>query len=364
MPDYPHFDDEESLDGWQPDPESDEVPASVTFMEMMRHAAAKAEPPSPESVHLPYEAAPVMSETSVVPERPDLAKSLSTDGRRQAALQEQRIRRVKKRRARRNRQTVGVLGGVIRSLLVVLVAAGLMATIFTWWTPAQFLNDNVKQELSIAQATGQVTSVPTIVPTPNWLKRIGIVSGHRGPQVPPDPGAVCPDGLTEASINFGVAQLVVRNLRQHGYSVDLLDEFDPRLDNYQAAALLSIHANTCQVWPGEVVSGYLIARAAARNSARGDDDVLVNCVSQYYAQTTGLQRREGVTVDMSDYHTFREINPLTPAAIIELGFLLADRDILTGQQDKLADGITNGILCFLEPSQLPPTSISATESAP
>ncbi len=46
MPDYPHFDDEESLDGWQPDPESDEVPASVTFMEMMRHAAAKAEPPS------------------------------------------------------------------------------------------------------------------------------------------------------------------------------------------------------------------------------------------------------------------------------------------------------------------------------
>jgi len=237
----------------------------------------------------------------------------------------------------------------------VIIAAGLMATIFTWWTPSQFLADDVKQELSIAQATGQVTSVPTIVPTPNWLKRVGIVSGHRGPQVPPDPGAVCPDGLTEASITFAVSQLVVRNLRAHGYSVDLLDEFDLRLENYQAAALVSIHANTCQVWPGEVVSGYLIARAAARNSVQGNDDLLVNCIAQYYAQMTGLQRRDGVTVDMSDYHTFREIHPLTPAAILELGFLLADRPVLTGKQEEMAQGITDGILCFLEPSKPPAT---------
>nr|PZN56902.1 MAG: hypothetical protein DIU68_05340 [Chloroflexota bacterium] len=196
-----------------------------------------------------------------------------------------------------------------------------MATIFTIWTPTAFLSNNVREELSVAIATSIVTVQPTALPTPNFLRRIGIVSGHRGPEN--DPGAVCPDGLTEAEINFNVAQLVVRNLRGRGYTVDLLDEFDPRLDGYQAAALVSIHANTCQTWPnGEVVSGYLIAAAAARITARGNDQVLVDCIDRHYAAATGLQKREGVTVDMTDYHTFREIDPFTPAAIIELGFML------------------------------------------
>jgi N-acetylmuramoyl-L-alanine amidase len=194
----------------------------------------------------------------------------------------------------------------------------------------------------------------TIHPNPNWLRLIGIVSGHRGPEN--DPGAVCPDGLQEADINFDVAQVVVRNLRGLGYSVDLLDEFDGRLDNYQASALVSIHTNTCQVWPGEEVSGFLIAAAAARVTARGNDNVLVECIAQYYQSATQLQRREGLTVDMTDYHTFREIHALTPAAIIELGFMLADRDILTTKTDVMAEAITNGILCFLEPRRLPATA--------
>jgi N-acetylmuramoyl-L-alanine amidase len=372
MPNDPHFEDEQQPDKWEQNADGAEIPASVTFMEMMRHAAAKAAPPAPAAPADKLFARTVdftrqQPTKSDAPSGETISRSASAahsgiEQQREAAIEEQRIRRVKKRRARRRQRTVGVVGGIIRSFIVVIIAAGLMATIFTWWTPSQFLADNVKQELSIAQATGQVTSVPTIMPTPNWLKRIGIVSGHRGPQVPPDPGAVCPDGLTEASVTFAVSQLVVRNLRARGYSVDLLDEFDPRLDNYQAAGLVSIHANTCQEWPGEVVSGYLIARAAARNAVQGNDDILVNCVAQYYAQMTGLQRRDGVTVDMTDYHTFREIHPLTPATIIELGFLLADRPVLTDKQEEMAQGITDGILCFLEPSKPPatPTALPGT----
>jgi N-acetylmuramoyl-L-alanine amidase len=372
MPNDPHFEDEQPPDDRQKIPESAQIPASVTFMEMMRHAAAKASPPpvtpAEQLFARPTDVAqtPIVKPSSVATAAPTSAVTGAAHTGEQgnaAAIEAQRIRRVKKRRARRRQRTVGVLGGIIRSLIVVVIAAGLMATIFTWWTPAQFLADDVKQELSIAQATGQVTAAPTVMPTPNWLKRVGIVSGHRGPQVPPDPGAVCADGLTEASVNFAVSQIVVRNLRGHGYSVDLLDEFDPRLQDYQAAALVSIHANTCQVWPGEVVSGFLIARAAARNTIQGNDDVLVNCVAQYYGLLTGLDRREGVTVDMTDYHTFREIHPLTPATIIELGFLLADRAVLTERQEDMARGITDGILCFLEPSQRPatPTPISGTQ---
>jgi N-acetylmuramoyl-L-alanine amidase len=367
---------------WEDDPDGLEVPPSVTFMEMMRQAAAKSAKPTPdpaeqlfrrkvqsappptEPTPMPAPApaqAPTSTVATVVTEPPltDPAKPAedAQAAAREAAIEEQRIQRIKRRQARRRRQTVGVLGGMVRTFLGVGVAAGLLATIFTWWTPSQFLTDEVKTELSIAQATSQVTLVPTGLPTPNWLRRIGIVAGHRGPQVPPDPGAVCPDGLTEAEINFAVAQAVVRNLSARGYAVDLLDEFDPRLDNYQAAVLVSIHANTCQEWPGEIVSGFLVSAAAARVSASGNDEVLVSCIARYYEQATGLLRREGVTVDMTDYHTFREIHPSTPASIIELGFLLADRPILTGKQDAMSSGITDGILCFLEPNQPPPTYV-------
>jgi len=365
MPDDRFYDDNTHPENRDNDPTNPEIPASVTFMEMMRQAAAKAEASKPKNHHAAEQLFKRPAQVGAPQPRAATATTTTTDAipgvespqgkteqQRQAEIEEQRIRRVKRRKAKRRRQTVGVLGGIIRTLVVVIIAAGLMATIFAWWTPSQFIADDVKQELSVAQATSQSTVIPTSIPTPNWLRKVGIVSGHRGPQVPPDPGAVCPDGLTEAEINFAVAQLVVRNLRGRGYSVDLLDEFDPRLDNYQAAALVSIHANTCQNF-GEVVSGYLIARASSR-VGRGTDDLLVECVSQYYAQSTNLQRREGVTVDMTDYHTFREIHPLTPAAIIELGFMLADRAILTGNQEEMARGITDGILCFLEPSQ-PPT---------
>ncbi len=360
----------------EPGDETGEVSASVAFMEMMRQAAAKKNPPETSaadqlfarvampgtpaapkagsSINTPSASEVITQPATITSVENTAAQNAREQKQREAAIEEQRVLRIKRRRARRRQRTVGTLGGIIRSFLVVLVAAGLMATIFTWWTPSQFLSDEVRLELSAAQVTAQANIVPTAVPTPNWMRRIGIVSGHRGPQVPPDPGAVCPDGLTEAEINFAVAQFVVRNLRARGYSVDLLDEFDPRLDNYQAAALVSIHANTCQNWPGEIVSGYLIARAAARTSA-GLDDLLVDCVARYYAQTTGLNRRDGVTVDMSDYHTFREIHPLTPAAIIELGFMLADRPVLTEKQEEMARGITDGIFCFLEPGDLPPT---------
>lgn len=255
-------------------------------------------------------------------------------------------------RRRAVRRTVGVFGGLMRSLIIVAAAAGLTATIFTWWTPSGFIPGGVREDLSVAIATSDAASaaslgVPTAVVTPNYARVVGIVSGHRGPQN--DPGAVCPDGLTEASINFAVAERVVDSLRARGYSVDLLDEFDPRLDNYQGAALVSIHANTCRDF-GELVSGYLIAGPAARVTARGNDQLLVDCISRFYGAASGLQRRDGVTLDMTHYHNFREIHPLTPGAIIELGFMLADRAVLTERQDALAQGITDGILCFIEPA--------------
>lgn len=307
------------------------------------------DPPEPPKAPAPHptpkiEAAPPRGETLT----PTVAEAVEQE--RQHEIQ--RVQRRKRRAAARRRTAVGTVGGVLRAVVLILVSAIMMATIFTWVTSPDLLATNVRQNLSIAAATatsGAAPIVPTALVTPAWAMRVGIVSGHWGPEN--DPGAVCPDGLTEASINRDVAQKVVVALRGRGYQVDLLDEFDPRLDNYQATALLSIHTNDCRDY-GEYVSGYLIAKAAARPDG-GEDVRLVECVALSYGQTSGLGRRMGLTVDMTDYHTFREIHPLTPAAILELGFMKDDRAILTEQRDLLVQGIVDGLICYLEGTILP-----------
>lgn len=297
------------------------------------------------------------------------ARALTEEERRAAAaLENERIRRIKKRQTVRHQRRVGVLGGVIRALLVVTFAAGLMATILSWFTSPDFLRPDMRRDLSAALYADRPTVVPTIAPTPNWARTIGIVSGHRGPGqfASYDPGAVCEDGLRENDINFAVASKVVLALRQRGYSVLLLDEFDPRLEDFQAAALVSIHSNTCALIENTAPSGFLVAKAAAK-PAEGPDDQLAGCIGALYGQITGMYWRPGATNHMTDYHSFREIHPLTPGVILELGFMLGDREKLTNQQDMLARGITEGILCYLEPDNpfgiLPATPVP-TEAPP
>ena len=62
-----------------------------------------------------------------------------------------------------------------------------------------------------------------------------------------------------------------------------------------------------------------------------------------------------ITENMTEYHAFRKINPQTPAAILELGFLGGDHDLLVHQPERLARGVGDGLLCFLDPqSQVTP----------
>ena len=317
-------------------------------------------PPEFEDFDVPSSpASPPESDQEAIPQPPVpltegalRSDTLQDQGRLAVAMEQQRIMRVKRRRERRRRKAVGTIGGFFRTLFVVLISAGLVSTILTWFTDPQFLNPDVVRGLQenspalIADVPTTPTIQPTLAVTPNWLQRIGIVAGHRGALY--DPGAVCEDGWTEAEITIDVAQRIVRNLRALNYNVDLLDEFDPRLDNYQAAALLSIHANTCQDF-GERVSGYLVAKAASRPDG-GIDAIFAECIALKYEALIPLERRYTLTLDMTDYHTFREIHPLTPAAIIELGFMLADRKLMEEQPDLIAQALTNGIRCFLEPS--------------
>ena len=50
---------------------------------------------------------------------------------------------------------------------------------------------------------------------------------------------------------------------------------------------------------------------------------------------------------MTEYQTFREVHSQTPAVIIETGFMYLDRDILAKEPEKVARGIADGILCYV-----------------
>jgi N-acetylmuramoyl-L-alanine amidase len=155
------------------------------------------------------------------------------------------------------------------------------------------------------------------------------------------------------------------------YQVDLLEEFDPRLDQYKATALISIHADSC-VYYNDQATGYKVAASLANphpeRSAR-----LTACLRSRYGTATGLPVHSmSVTPDMTSYHAFGEIDENTTAAIIEIGFLNLDREYLTNNTDQVTEGIVKGILCYLnnesvssietKPSPLPEEGILATPS--
>ena len=184
----------------------------------------------------------------------------------------------------------------------------------------------------------EITAGPS--PQPRGLK-VGIVAGHWRS----DSGAICDDGLQEVTINLDVASRVVAILQYEGYDAELLPEYSDKLVGYEADAFVSIHADACNV---PEASGFKVARVAA-SAIPEEEDRLVECLVREYGETTGLDfHRNSITYDMRDYHAFNEIHPHTPGAIIELGFMGADRELLTEDAYHVAQGVARGIACFLE----------------
>jgi N-acetylmuramoyl-L-alanine amidase len=200
--------------------------------------------------------------------------------------------------------------------------------------------------------TLELTPEPTptnVPPTPTdehpGMPLVGIVAGHWGN----DSGAECPDGVTEQQVNLEIARRVTEKLRAAGVWTDLLQEFDSRLNGYRADVLLSIHADSCDPIDADPpATGFKVARSAA-SAIPTTEDRLVTCLKNEYQKVTKMAfHANSITRDMTSYHSFSEVNPDTPAAIIETGFLYLDYDIIVKQPDLPAQGIANGILCFLD----------------
>ncbi len=238
------------------------------------------------------------------------------------------------------------IGRLFVQVISSVIGVGVItATLFSLWMPGSLMPGNLQNRMAQAANPSQaevltVTSAPLPMGFP--AKKIGIVVGHRGS----DSGAVCSNGLTELEVNSNVATFAQMKLIDMGYDVELLDEFDPRLKDYQAGLLFSIHADSCD-YINDSATGFKVSAALSEtkseNSAR-----LVQCVADRYSNITGLRYHyQSVTNDMTRYHAFSEIDPNTTAGIIEIGFLNLDQEILTSNPELLADGIVAGIKCYM-----------------
>jgi len=243
----------------------------------------------------------------------------------------------------------------LRAFQSIFGTALIIATLFTMWAPSKIFSNEVFNEalLTMQPDTSEMSPDPTVTTGP--MPHVGIVAGHWGN----DSGAVCPDGLTERDINLRIATMVKQSLIKEGYEVDLLQEFDEALNQYEALALVSIHADSCD-YINDTSTGFKVAPALSLPN-KEKSNRLTACLIDRYRRVTGLDFHfNTITDDMTQYHAFEEINSNTPAAIIEVGFMNLDREILTKQPDLVAEGNVQGILCYLrnEPTSLqenPPT---------
>lgn len=195
--------------------------------------------------------------------------------------------------------------------------------------------------LGLPDANGEM---PQGVVGAAWEKQVALISGHAGN----DSGAICEDEngqatIQEADINAKVTELAADRLRRAGADVTVLQEYDPKLEELRVDVLLSIHADSCIDATGFKSTHY--EKSAIPYIA----DRLVRCINSQYAAATGLAENvDTITENMTEYHAFRRIDPQTPAAILELGFLGGDHDLLVHQPELLAKGVADGLLCFLE----------------
>jgi N-acetylmuramoyl-L-alanine amidase len=244
------------------------------------------------------------------------------------------------------------------SQVITLAAIGFVGALLLFVITGAAANRTIDREVIVEAsqadlAPGAAPAVPDpiVTPTPRpTIQRptgpyVGIVAGHWGN----DSGAVCPDGVTEQQVNLEIAKRVAERLRERGVWVDLLQEFDSRLDGFSGDVLVSIHADSCDPIDADPPpTGFKVARSQA-SQIPTITDKLVDCLRTEYQKATGLDFHENsITNDMTFYHSFNELDPNTPAAIIETGFLYLDRAMIVEQPDLPAEGITNGILCFLK----------------
>jgi len=190
---------------------------------------------------------------------------------------------------------------------------------------------------------------------PEGPVRVGLQVGHLDNESMPEElaglegntGAVV-GNLFEREVVKAIVELTAQRLRSEGIEVDILPATVP--PGYVADAFVSVHAdgNTSTRPRGFKIAG-------PRRDYSGQAATLVSALYASYGPATGLPVDDYISRRMTAYYAFNwpryehAIHPLTPAVIVETGFLTnaQDRTVIVDQPERAAEGIASGILAFL-----------------
>jgi N-acetylmuramoyl-L-alanine amidase len=242
---------------------------------------------------------------------------------------------------------------LLKNLFQVFSTGFALAILFNTFTPLGVLPTGLTSANPVFSPFDTNLEGDVPIPTPFPQSHIGIVAGHWEF----DTGAICPDGLTEQEVNLAIATLTKEYLINEGFTVDIFGEYDDRLDGFRGLALVSIHADSCE-FVDTNATGYKVA-APQDSLQSAKSQRLSSCIASRYQEYSHLNYHPGsVTRDMTENHAFDKINPQTPATIIETGFLNLDKIFLTTKPEIAAQGIAEGILCFIHNENASPPTAS------
>ena len=189
---------------------------------------------------------------------------------------------------------------------------------------------------------------------PAW--RVGLQAGHwRSAELPDELASLrnstgtAAGGYREYQVNLDIANRAAEYLRAAGVTVDVLPATVP--PSYLADAFVAIHADGSA---STRISGW---KAAGHWRDWEASTALVDALKAEYGPASGLSWDGGrISSGMRGYYAlssgrFRHsISTNTPGVILELGYLTnpSDRSLMTQQADRLARGVANGVLRFLQ----------------
>lgn len=201
--------------------------------------------------------------------------------------------------------------------------------------------------------------IPDIV---NWKRpegplRVGLQVGHwKSDELPQElerlrgnTGA-SGNGKSEWEVNYAIAQLTAEYLKEEGIEVDILPATVP--PKYWADVFVAIHADGHE---DRTKSGFKIA--APRRDFTGKTEELISLMRQEYEEVTGLLWDEAtITRNMRGYYAFawwrfeHAIHPMTPAVILETGFLTTPSDayLISETPQIPAKAIAGSLIKFLK----------------
>jgi len=212
----------------------------------------------------------------------------------------------------------------------------------------------------LASPAAHAQQVAAAVPASGSPPVVGLQVGHWQASLLPqeladlrDNNGAIAGNFRELDVNYAATQAAAQVLRAAGVQVDILPSTIPA--GYRADAFVAIHADQDLAghWRGYKVAPSSLTKDSA------DSSLLASDLAATYAADTGLPpdlHPEAITPDMRFYYAFNwrhfqhAIDPYTPAAIIELGFITdpSDRDLLFGHPDQVGQDVASGILQYLQ----------------